>query len=830
MKNRESKNDNRIIAIIGSWGTGKSTVKNILSKRISHPRIKPEDLKLDYKDQDVSFDNAEAIYKKFVITKNFLSNDKESAQNINSIVVTYEAMQFEESSQVTSELYNIIANTISKQNNSQFKWYDPTSAYRKFRSIAYLKKESFGSNISTTHILLLLKMIIFSMIGKLIIDAIIYVLKTSDPLFFITYFIKNVWGVNNQVFYSLLIYLPLTALILAKADTILLIITGFLARASHVDILKSISLDQPLFLLIDEIDRLSPEAVKLLFDEVLILKETWKNKQHDLTIFMFYDENVVLHQHKELHTYEPHIFLQKFYDEIYRLPKVHFDQALSTAIMMMLLPYGMRTYGNKHVYQNSQIKLPTIQIVNSIASYVTSFRNFEKLISYIYQHIDIPNITRYISQLEIDIFFICLSLKHFFDIKQIETQTLKNSIYYYYLEKLLTIIKQNYSFNNDIHNVEDYIIELIVKYMMTIEIASSNIKYNDQLLENIKTECRVLNNFQKDNYHTIQWKKFLMILRLLDKNFEILLSCKLSIILLSYIDWKHLGTLLSIGNNEIQESNLLIQFKDLKYISYLKQPFNRLDNIQPFDKIKNLLDNILRIVGIDSLNLVCLNDDYTISLELLKTNYKSGLYFIQFVLVALLKLKFVKNHQSHEHGFDIVLMELLSSHHRGIKKNSLFSETLNQTLLAVLYSEYSSYQHQPSYILEKHYEHFFSIITPQIKICAGVVFYANWISLYSFQYLNIILQNNHDIKIKLIDYLKQNISHKLLISLVFGALITGNIQTLKNWLELVMNENNNVHKILDTISQYEHQKLSFYELLNFCKSYRHDFSDYMGLR
>lgn len=65
---------NRIFSIIGSWGTGKSKVKEELLKLIGEEK-----------------------------------DDK-------TFTVTYDALQFEETSQVTSELYNVIANSLNRWN------------------------------------------------------------------------------------------------------------------------------------------------------------------------------------------------------------------------------------------------------------------------------------------------------------------------------------------------------------------------------------------------------------------------------------------------------------------------------------------------------------------------------------------------------------------------------------------------------------------------------------------------------------------------------------------------------------------------------------------
>lgn len=99
----KDNNSSEIISVIGSWGTGKSKVKEELLELINEEK-----------------------------------GDK-------TITVAYDALQFEETSQVTSELYNVIA-----KSKSLSLWDFCTR--NKLRAAAQLKKESTAKSISTSQI------------------------------------------------------------------------------------------------------------------------------------------------------------------------------------------------------------------------------------------------------------------------------------------------------------------------------------------------------------------------------------------------------------------------------------------------------------------------------------------------------------------------------------------------------------------------------------------------------------------------------------------------------------------------------------------------------
>jgi len=837
--------NSRIIAIIGSWGTGKSTVREILREIILNPKSTLDKIEKNKFDDDkkISANNTKSIYEQFI---------PEDAPN-NSIVVTYEAMQFEEPSQVTSELYNTIANTIFKQNTSQFKLYNPDSAYRKFRSIAYLKKESFGSNISTTHIILLFKFIIFSVLGKLVIDAIVAELETYDPLFFIIDFINHIWNLSNHIFYSLLLYISLAVFALTKADAILRIITGFLARTSHIDILKSISLDQPLFLLIDEIDRLNPEAVKLLFDEVLILKETWKNKKQNITIFMFYDENVVLHQHKQLNTYEPHIFLQKFYDDVYRLPKVHFDESLSIAIMMMLLPKEISHISHishpshpNFTRSSSKWHYPNYKIIEQVSHNIHSFRQFEKFINYLYDTMFEYCYEEWPNNIIInDIFLIALSLKHIFGINQLDDNInlIKNNVYGNYLIKIIENLQSLYKFNS-LSQCQDYILRLINNILQIVTTDQTV-----QLKKYIKTESIL-------SYCQPIWLKYYRGgTDIVEKQVSILLDNGILDDILSFssewlfrldginiINWAHLNSFFSIDKIKFEE------FKQ-KIITMFHDDYNQSFNYQTF---KNVVRTSI------STYLFKLSDDkqFCLSLDNIKTIHKNHIHFLQLILEILIEPNNINIINTILFDADPTNYKNTTVNGQKCKKKELKKITndhykINSNFLCVLFSKSLNYNISN---YKDNIKRFYSHILPYLQKYASTIFNHNP-SIFSYQAFKIIYYDilDHKLSHKIRHYrLRKNNKEKMEIALcaailkgkfiwLYGAMIyddlniimdilnkfdQSNIAKLANKLE-----NKNINDIVERLEKVKKLIIDYNKnnnllfFVNQCNTLMSDFSE-----
>lgn len=220
----------RNIFINSGWGTGKSTIKQILIDKI-----------------------------------------KEEKKHIK--LVSFDAIQLEESSQVTSNLYYTIAGAFSRWNPFCF------SPRAKFRAIGYLKKESNSSNLSMT---VITQLLMFGLISFFItkvskaewLNSFLTfkygVIKVNDPAF------------NNKLF---LLFVFLVWLYLRR-DNFLMFFSSKLPRTTHIDILKKIEFKtltgKPghLVIFVDEIDRINDDAAKLLLNELLIIREMFNYRKN----------------------------------------------------------------------------------------------------------------------------------------------------------------------------------------------------------------------------------------------------------------------------------------------------------------------------------------------------------------------------------------------------------------------------------------------------------------------------------------------------------------------------------------------------------------------
>lgn len=241
------------IFLNGGWGTGKSTIKEILI-------------------------------------------DKIKSECVDTKLVVFDAVQAEENSQVTSDFYYTISKAFSRWNLLDLMLRN------KFRAIAHLKKESNSSNLSTS---IIMQLLIFGMVS-------FFVTKLSkaewlNEILTLKYGF-NVSGesaFNNKL---LLLFLFLIGLFLCK-DKVLVFISARLPRVTHVEILRKVSLwkigwkkqfpfifKKPfrLIILVDEIDRINKDAAKLLLHEILIIRETLNyrdnnriRRETDCSIFLF---------------------------------------------------------------------------------------------------------------------------------------------------------------------------------------------------------------------------------------------------------------------------------------------------------------------------------------------------------------------------------------------------------------------------------------------------------------------------------------------------------------------------------------------------------------
>lgn len=228
------------IFLNGGWGTGKSTIKEILIGRI---KSECKDTKL----------------------------------------VVFDAVQAEENSQVTSDFYYTISKVFSRWNPIDI------GLRNKFRAIGHLKKESNSNNLSTS---IIMQLLIFGVVS-------FFVTKLSkaewlNEILTLKYGfnISGESAFNNKL---LLLFLFLIGLFLCK-DKVLIFISARLPRVTHVEILRKVSLwkigwkkqfpfifKKPirLIILVDEIDRINKDAAKLLLHELLIIRETLNDRHNN---------------------------------------------------------------------------------------------------------------------------------------------------------------------------------------------------------------------------------------------------------------------------------------------------------------------------------------------------------------------------------------------------------------------------------------------------------------------------------------------------------------------------------------------------------------------
>lgn len=446
-----TKNDSGIFSIIGSWGTGKSKIKEKLLESIN------------------------------------------SKNNGKTVTAVYDALQYEETSQVTSQLYNVIANSLNRWN---------FCTRNKLKATAQLKKESTTKSISTSQIW----SVLIIGIGSFLISKISKLPELNDLISEFSIIFGFIPALNPILSNKLLISFLIFILAFWKRNKLLTIITGLLPRKSHVEILESIKFRQKnLIILIDEIDRLSPESIKLLFDEILIIKDSFNKAKINLKIIIFYDEDVVLHNYKLINIYEPHIFLQKFYDVQYRLPRVvFFDDLYAWAV-------------NIPRNNSSILHVPTAAIIRHIADNIASFREKDKLIEFFEQQVPrfiFDDIIRR-NPLDADIFIFSLSLRFYFDLRQLDDTSGK--LYGIYVEKGIGVLNSIYNSN------PKYSRQLIARELERITKPIANGKSSQEKLINqviLNPQIKNINDYCQNivkNIEFFYWSDFSWALNNIEK-------------------------------------------------------------------------------------------------------------------------------------------------------------------------------------------------------------------------------------------------------------------------------------------------------------------------
>ena len=315
-------------AVVGGWGTGKSTIKNKLLK---------SDLVFNYS------------------------------------IVNFKALPFEEEGQITSQLYYEIARNL------------PCDIAQKFRACGILKKESHARGIA---------------VDKLFFGGIIAV--------FIWLFFEKWWHIiiKPVLSYPTAVLSDITKVIILMVLTLLFTalfiyrdyfvgwICGIIPRKSHIELLEEVKQEflrpksnKPLLIFVDEMDRLPPDSLKLLFDELLIISETLNGHDDNgddlyCRILMFFDEGVILEQlDKSKHISNPRYYLQKFVEIHYRVPRPSLMNEFYDDAFSEPFSGGFRDFVWTYI--------PSYNLLSYIENNLRSFRDFNRFKNFIIEYNEI---------------------------------------------------------------------------------------------------------------------------------------------------------------------------------------------------------------------------------------------------------------------------------------------------------------------------------------------------------------------------------------------------------------------------------------------------------
>ncbi|MDQ5920694.1 MAG: NTPase protein [Pseudomonadota bacterium] len=285
---------------------------------------------------------------------------KNKLQSEKCTVIDFCALQFEDKSQITSALYYKIAEKFSCELKN------------KFRACGVLKKEENIKSISTDQLFF----------GGLAAGLIFLLSKWYDLL------LPKTLASNLQAAILIIFTFLLTIVFIFK-DSFVTSIAGILPYKTHVDILDEIK-DEfealrekvKIIILIDEMDRLSPESLKLLLDEILTL--------HDrlgiyCRIFMFYDEFKIYKLLKHCNIRQPKWYLQKFIESNFMLPKPSFLLELYEGLNKV------KYFSNPYLNSSPLEKpfngcMPSREVLDFIDKGLTSFRDMDRFIMYVQNH------------------------------------------------------------------------------------------------------------------------------------------------------------------------------------------------------------------------------------------------------------------------------------------------------------------------------------------------------------------------------------------------------------------------------------------------------------
>lgn len=311
----------QIISIEGTFGSGKSTVKDELKKLLKE-------------------------------------------KSFNSVIcVDYKALQYEETSQITSQLYMQIADELLPHNKHAFS------------ACAVLKKENLEASYITGS---------FGVLA-LIISLIVLVIGS----------LKTIFPINDATVFGIL-FISLIASYSFR-NQMVRIISGFMPRYTHIKVLRN-DLDKTEFegktlvLLIDESDRLTATTLKLLLDEVLILHEilteTQVNIKHKFLLFCNAENIHSLLTQCQISDVE--FYLQKYRQARHIILKPEFLHTLHKRIFgckpaenifsTNIPPYAENIFAPP-IDKNKTV--PSSSILNLVNKYLRSFRELDDFIIYL---------------------------------------------------------------------------------------------------------------------------------------------------------------------------------------------------------------------------------------------------------------------------------------------------------------------------------------------------------------------------------------------------------------------------------------------------------------
>ncbi|TXI98675.1 MAG: hypothetical protein E6Q32_09615 [Neisseriales bacterium] len=318
-KHVKDVDNNTITSVQGEFGVGKSTTKKYLIERIKN--------------------------------------------NINkSICVEYNALQYEEAGQITSQFYTEIGTKLSICNRL------------KLYACAILKKENPNASYITGNLGVIgILSATIALIWHYMDESIIEKFNTNCILLVLLLFALLIFGFRNEL---------------------VEIFSSLLPRKSHVQILKNLDTsefkDAPLFIFVDELDRIDAKSLQLLLNEILILHEILDSIKVQHRFFLFYNLNSVRNTLRGSDIVDVDFYLQKYIHNGFKIYKPDFSHALHSKIYNSIRSEKIVTTGealnNSTIFSNplaDKKQIPSSEILMVINKNLLSFRDLERFISFL---------------------------------------------------------------------------------------------------------------------------------------------------------------------------------------------------------------------------------------------------------------------------------------------------------------------------------------------------------------------------------------------------------------------------------------------------------------